>query len=95
MLPVSDTYSMVNIPSVSELFLQTLPIVRAIKPEQLFVLEFSKDGLGDLGDEFEDSGAANQQMVMQGGVGLSSGQVSQGYGQFEYKCLCLNIYKRL
>ena len=50
---------------------------------QLFILEFSKDGSADLGDEFADGGAANQPVVLQGGIGLSSGQVSQGYGKFE------------
>ena len=49
---------------------------RAIRAVQIFVLKFSKNGT-DLGDEF---GVANQ---LQGGVGLSSGQVSQGYCQFQ------------
>ena len=49
----------------------------------IFVLEFSKDGSPDLGDEFADGGAANQPVILQRGVGFSSGQVSQGYGQFE------------
>ena len=50
---------------------------------QIFVLELSKDGSADLGDEFEDASVANQPVVLQGSVGLFSGQVSQGYGQFE------------
>ena len=50
---------------------------------QIFILEFSKDGSADLGDKFADGGAANQPVVLQGGVCLSISQVSQGYGQFE------------
>ena len=34
-------------------------------------------------DEFADGGAANQPVVLQGGVGLSRVQVSQACGQFE------------
>ena len=32
---------------------------------------------------------ANQPVVLQGGVGLSSGQVSQGYGLFDSNFQCL------
>ena len=39
---------------------------------QIFVLELSKDGSADLGDDFADGGAANQPVVLQEGVGLSS-----------------------
>ena len=82
MLPVYGTYSMGDIPSGSEI-LHPFPFIRAIKAVQIFVLEFTKDDSADLGDEFADGGAANQLVVLQGGVGLFSGQVSQGYGQFE------------
>ena len=80
MLPVCGTYSTGDIPSGSELLLHHFPFIRAV---QIFVLEFSKDGSADLGDEFEDGDTANQPVVLQGGVGLSNGQVAQGYGQFE------------
>ena len=39
-------------------------------------------GSADLEDKFADGGAANQPVILQGGVGLFSGQVSQGYCQF-------------
>ena len=80
MLPVHGTYSMGYILSGSELFLQPFPFIRVIRAVQIVVLELSKDSSADLGD---DSGAANQPVILQGGVGLSSGQVSQGYGQFQ------------
>ena len=83
MPPVYGTYSMGHIPSGSEL-LHPFPFIRATRAVQIFILEFSKDGSADLEDEFTDGGAANQPVVQQGGVGLSSGQVSQGYGQFGY-----------
>ena len=82
MLPIYGTYSMGDIPSGSEL-LHSFPLIRATRVVQIFILEFSKDGSADLGDEFADDGAANQAVVLQGSVGLSSGQVSQGYGQFK------------
>ena len=69
-----------DIPSGSEL-LHPFPFIRAIRAVQIFVQEFSKDGSADLGDEFADSGVANQLVILQGGVGLSSGQMSQGYCQ--------------
>ena len=70
-------------PSGSELLLHPFPFIRGIRAAQIFVLEFSKDGLADLGDEFANGGAANQPVVLQGGGGLSSGQVSQHYCQFQ------------
>ena len=51
-----------------------------IRALQIFILEFRKDGSADLEDEFADVAAANQPVIMQGGIGLSSGQMSQGYG---------------
>ena len=65
------------------IWFQTFPLLRATRAVKIFVLEFSKDGSADLGDKFADGGAANQPVIMQGGVGLSRGQVSQGYGHFE------------
>ena len=64
-------------------FLHPFPLIRAIRAVQIFILEFSKDGSADLGDEYAADGAANQPVVLQEGVGLSSGQVSRGYDQFE------------
>ena len=83
MLPVYGTYSVGYIPSGSELLFHPFPFIKAIRVVQVFVLEFSKDSLADLGDKFADGGAANQTVILQGGVGLSSGQISQGYGQFQ------------
>ena len=72
MLPVCGTYSMGDIPSGSELLLHPFPFIWVIRAMQIFILEFSKGGSADLGDEFADGGAANQPVVLQGGVGLSS-----------------------
>ena len=72
MIPIYGPYSTEDIPSGSELLIHPFPF-RAIRAVQIFVLEFSKDGLGD---EFADCGEANQPLVLQGGVGLSSDQVS-------------------
>ena len=36
-----------------------------------------------MADEFAGGGVAKEPVVLQGGVGLSSGKVSQGYGQFK------------
>ena len=83
MLPVYGTYSMGYTPFGFELFLHPLPFIRAIRAVQLFVLEFSKDGSANLLQGFADGGAANQPVIVQGGVGHTSGQGSQGYGQFE------------
>ena len=80
MLPVCGTCS---IPSGSELLLHPFPVIGAIRAVKIFVLEFHKDGSADLGDQFADGGAANQPVILQGGVGLSCGQVSQGYCQFQ------------
>ena len=82
MLPFYGTCSMGNIPSGSDL-LHPFPFIRAIRAVQIFLSEFSKDGSVDLGDKFADGGVSNQPMVLHGGLCLSSGQVSQGYGQFE------------
>ena len=60
---------------------QPFPFIRAIGTVQIFLLEFSKDGSADLGD---DGCAAYQPVVLQGGVGFSSDQVTQGYGQFQW-----------
>ena len=50
---------------------------------QIFILEFSKDGSADLGEEFADGGTANQPVILQRGVGLPCSQVSQRYCQFQ------------
>ena len=75
-------YSAGDNPSGSELLLYPFPVIRALRAMQIFVLEFSKDGLADLGDEFADGGAASQPVILQGGVDLSCGQVSERYCQF-------------
>ena len=72
-----------DIPSGSELLLHPFPFIRGIRAMQVFILEFHKDGLADLEDEFADVGASDQPLILQGGVGLSSGQVSQRYCQFQ------------
>ena len=82
MLPVHGTYSMGDIPSGSEL-LHPFPFIKATRVVLIFILKYSKDGSADLRDEFADGVAVNQTVVLQGGVGLSSGQMSQGYGQFD------------
>ena len=71
MLPLYCPYSIGNIPSGSELQLHLLTHFRISRAVQIFVLELSKDGLADLGDEFTDGGLANQPVLLQGGVGLS------------------------
>ena len=73
MLPVYGTYSMRDIPSGSEILLHPFPLIRVIRAAQIFILEFSKDGLADLEDEFADGGVANQPVILQGGLGLCSG----------------------
>ena len=55
----------------------------ASRTVQVFVLEFSNDGLAYLGDVFAETNAANQAVILQGGVCLNSGQVSQHYCQFQ------------
>ena len=82
MIPVYGTYSVWDIPSGPELLLYPFQFIWVIRAVQILCLEFSKDGLADLGDEFTDGGLANQPVILQGGVSLSSGQMSQGYCQF-------------
>ena len=73
MLPIYGTYSIGDISSGSELILHPFPVIRVIRAVQIFInSEFSKEGLADLEDEFADGGMANQPVVLQGGVGLSS-----------------------
>ena len=72
-----------NISSGSELLLHPFRLLRASWAVQIFVLEFSKDGLADLGDKYADGGVANQPVIPKGGTGLSGGQVSQRYCQFQ------------
>ena len=50
----------------------------------IFILEFSKDGLADLDDKFADGAFAKQTVILQEGVGLSNGQVSQNYIRKEW-----------
>ena len=82
-LPVYGTYSIGDIPSGSELLLHPFPVIRAIRAVQIFFLEFSKDGSADMGDKFADGDTTNKPVVLQGGVGLSNCQMTQGYGQIE------------
>ena len=72
-----------DIPSGYEL-LHPFPLLRAIRAAKIFVLEFSKNGLADLGDEFTDAGSANQPVIMLGGVGLSCCNESPHYCQFHF-----------
>ena len=81
MLPISPD-SVGDIPPGHEL-LHPFPLIKATRAVQIFVLKFRRDGLADLGDEFADGGVANQPAILQGGVDLSRGQVSQGYCQFQ------------
>ena len=67
---------MVDIPSGSEPLLYPFPLIRDSRAAQIFILEFSKDGLADVGDEFTDGGVAAQPVIPQGGVCLSCCQVS-------------------
>ena len=60
MLPVYCPYSIGDISSGSELLFLPFLLLRASKTVQIFILEFSKDGLADLGDEFTDGGLVNQ-----------------------------------
>ena len=71
-----------DIPSGSKLLPHPFPVLRAIMAVQTFVLEFHRD-------EFADGGAANQPVILQGAVGLSSGQLSQCYCQFQSNFLWL------
>ena len=72
-----STYSMGEIPSGSEFLIHPFPFIRAVRAVQIFILEFRKNGLADLGNKFADGGEANQPVVLQGDVGLSSGHVSR------------------
>ena len=71
-----------DIPFCYVLLLHPIPPLRTTRAIQIFVLEFSKDGLADLGHKFADGGSTNQPVMLQG-VGLSCGQVSQDYCQFQ------------
>ena len=71
MLPVYCPNTMENIPSGSDLRSQLFPVFRVSRAGQIFVLEFSKDGLAALRGEFTDGGAANQPVILQECVGLS------------------------
>ena len=82
MLPVYCPYSMGVIPSGSGLLLNLFPVSRVSRAAQIFVLEFSKDGLADLEDDLTDVRLDNQPVILQGGVGLSSCHVSRCYCQF-------------
>ena len=57
---------MVDIPTCSELLLHAFPFIHSS------ICPGIKDGSHDLGDKFADDHAANQQVILQGGVGLSS-----------------------
>ena len=81
MCGVHSIYSVGGIPSSFQLLLP-FPFISVIRAVQIFVLEFSKDGLVDLGDEFADGGSTKKPLILQGGVGFSCCQVSQRYGQF-------------
>ena len=71
------------IPYSSELLLHPFPVLRVSGAAQIFFLEFIKDGLADLGDEFSDGDLANQPVILQEGVGISCCQVSQCYWEFQ------------
>ena len=64
---------------LSGLLLYPFLRLRATRAVQTFVLEFSKDGSADLGDEFADGGTANQPVILQGGVGA-------------FPCLFLSVF---
>ena len=83
MLPIYGPYRVGNIPSSSGILRYPFLLIRTIREIQILVLEFSKDGSANLGDKFADGGAANQPVILQGGVGLSCVQVSQHYCQFQ------------
>ena len=55
-------------------------------------MEFSKDGSKKLLDKFADDGAAYQPMILQGGVRLFCGQVSQCYCQFSVQLPLAVVY---
>ena len=64
MLPIYWPLQRRDIPSGSELLLHPFPLLRAIRAAQIFILEFSKDGSVDLGDEFADGAFANQPVIL-------------------------------
>ena len=57
-------YSVGDIPSGFELLLHSFPLIRAIRAVHIFVLEFIKDGLADLGNEFADGGVAKNSGIL-------------------------------
>ena len=59
-----------DIPSGSELLFHLVSVSRVSRAAQIFVLEFGKDGLADIGDKFTDGDPANQPVILQG-VGFS------------------------
>ena len=67
MLPVYCPYRLGDIPPGLELLFHPFRLIRAT---QILVLQFSKNGSADLGDEFADGGSANQPVILQGGVSL-------------------------
>ena len=66
MLAIYCPYSMGDIPSCSEIFLHFFPVFRVSDQAQILFLEFIKDGLADLGDEFTYGGLSNQPAILQG-----------------------------
>ena len=82
MIPDYCPYSVGDIPSHSEFLLDPFSLIRPIKAAQILFLKFSKDVSADLGNEFENGGSANQRVILQGGISLSSTQVSQRYCPF-------------
>ena len=86
MLSIYCPDSVEDIPPGSGHLLPTFSLIRAIRAACIFVLEFSKDSLADLGDKFSDGASANQPVILQGGVSLSSGQ---GYCQYQSNFLWL------
>ena len=82
MLPIYCCYIVGNVPSGFKLLFHPFPLIRTSRAGKIFVLEFSKDGSADLEDKFAVIGVASQPVILQGGVGLSSGKVSQRYCQF-------------
>ena len=53
-----------DIPSGSELPPNPVPLLRAIRPAQIFVLEFCKDGLADGGGKNLQIGGSDNQPVL-------------------------------
>ena len=65
-----------DVPPGSELLLHPFPLLGASRAVQISILEFSKDGSADLGDELRDGDSDDQLVILQGGVGHSCYQVS-------------------